>query len=60
MSPVHLHLFPHYRRVTSFDLFVGAHRRPGEKGHDFSLQSGLQHVQGTVNVTDLTLWSALL
>lgn len=33
--------------------FAGAHRRPAEQGHEFSIHSGLQHVQGTVNVNDI-------
>lgn len=34
-----------------FLLFLGAYRWPAEKGHDFSLCSDLQHVQGSTDAT---------
>lgn len=37
--------------VLSVVCFLGAHRRTAGEGHDFSFPSGLQHVQGTIDVT---------
>lgn len=31
--------------------FLGAHRRTAGEGHDLSFPSGLQHVQGIIDVT---------
>lgn len=37
--------------VLSVVFFLGAHRKTAGEGYDFSFHSGLQHVQGTVDVT---------